>query len=51
MCGSQDTCCIATNGCPGETATTCAESCCCCPYGEMCDQSNPANGCVRVEGY
>lgn len=48
VCGTELSCCQATNGCPGETATSCAESCCCCPYGEVCDRDNPANGCVRA---
>lgn len=45
-CGTESSCCVATNGCPSETATSCAETCCCCPYGYICDQQNPANGCV-----
>lgn len=48
FCGDPNSCCVATNGCPGETATSCAETCCCCPYGQICDQSNHANGCVSV---
>lgn len=46
VCGNQNSCCVATNGCPGETATSCAETCCCCPYGYVCDRTNPARGCV-----
>ena len=45
-CGTEASCCVATNGCPSETATSCGETCCCCPYGYICDQQNPANGCV-----
>jgi hypothetical protein len=45
-CGDESSCCIATNGCPSETATSCGETCCCCPYGYRCDQSDHANGCV-----
>lgn len=46
MCGQALSCCQATNGCPGETASSCASSCCCCPYGQVCDRANPARGCV-----
>ena len=49
-CGNQDSCCVQTRGCPGETATSCAETCCCCPYGQVCDPVNWWNGCIWV-GY
>ena len=45
-CGDQSSCCVRTNGCASETATSCGDTCCCCPYGQICDRSNPANGCV-----
>jgi len=45
-CGDESSCCVRTNGCPSETATSCGGTCCCCPYGQICDPSNPANGCV-----
>lgn len=36
-----NTCCVGSNDCPTEGAYTCADSptCCCCGYGEVCDQS------------
>jgi hypothetical protein len=46
MCRSAGSCCQVTNGCPGETGSSCAESCCCCPYGMACDRVNPGRGCV-----
>jgi hypothetical protein len=46
MCGQAQSCCQVTNGCPGETASSCASSCCCCPYGQVCDRANPARGCI-----
>jgi len=46
MCGNEQSCCQVTNGCPGETGTSCAASCCCCPYGQACDRANPGRGCV-----
>lgn len=49
MCNTESSCCLSTNGCPGETGTSCAETCCCCPLNMICDRSNPANGCVRVQ--
>ncbi|MBI4611880.1 MAG: hypothetical protein HY726_23055 [Candidatus Rokubacteria bacterium] len=30
------TCCIQSGGCPGETGTSCASTCCCCPEGQRC---------------
>ena len=45
MCQPQS-CCQVTNGCPGETGSSCAGSCCCCPYGQACDRVNPGRGCV-----
>lgn len=45
-CGSEVHCCEATQGCPAETGSSCAETCCCCPYGMVCDRTNYANGCV-----
>jgi len=45
MCGAQS-CCQVTNGCPGETGSTCGGTCCCCPFGQACDRVNPGRGCV-----
>lgn len=45
MCGAQS-CCQVTNGCPGETGSSCASSCCCCPNGQACDRVNPGRGCI-----
>lgn len=53
ICGEQSSCCQATNGCPGESGTECSAECCCCDFGEVCDQGNFSNGCVaaaRVTG-
>jgi hypothetical protein len=36
ICGDESSCCIATQGCPGETGDSCADSCCCCPGGMAC---------------
>jgi len=49
MCGTESSCCLSTNGCPGETGTSCAKTCCCCPVNMICDRKNPANGCIRVK--
>ena len=46
MCGAAKSCCQVTNGCPGETGSSCAATCCCCPYGQVCDRSNPGRGCI-----
>ena len=48
MCGQAQSCCQATNGCPGETGSSCASSCCCCPYGQVCDRANPGRGCISA---
>lgn len=45
-CGGDASCCIATQGCPLETATTCAQTCCCCPYGQTCSPLAWSTGCV-----
>jgi hypothetical protein len=45
-CAEQGSCCITTNGCPGETATACGETCCCCPFGQKCSSDHSA-GCVN----
>lgn len=45
-CQNSQSCCVVTGGCPGETATACAETCCCCPYGQVCDRDNFWNGCI-----
>jgi hypothetical protein len=45
-CSGGASCCIATQGCPAETATSCAQTCCCCPYGQVCDQGSWSHGCV-----
>lgn len=47
-CSSRQSCCIVTNGCPGETAYECAENCCCCPLHQVCDRVNLWNGCITV---
>lgn len=44
ICGNQDSCCVATAGCPGETGSDCADSCCCCPGGQACC-ADPTQGC------
>ena len=46
VCGEASSCCIATNGCPNETATSCATECCCCGIGETCNQGDFAAGCA-----
>lgn len=46
LCGSEVSCCIATNGCPEETGSSCGSTCCCCGAGEACDAGTPSNGCV-----
>jgi hypothetical protein len=46
VCSDQGQCCVATNGCPGETGAGCGDGCCCCPSGQACSQSNPSIGCV-----
>ena len=45
-CGEASSCCIATNGCPNETSTSCASECCCCGLGETCNQGDFAAGCA-----
>ena len=47
-CQSQGSCCITTNGCPGETATACGATCCCCPYGEKCSATHSL-GCAASQ--
>jgi hypothetical protein len=44
VCADQGNCCIATLGCPGETGSSCATTCCCCPFAQACCP-NPADGC------
>jgi hypothetical protein len=46
MCGDDVSCCVATQGCPGETGSDCADTCCCCPYGMVCDRNDFTNGCI-----
>lgn len=48
LCNTPRSCCQVTNGCPGETGSSCASSCCCCPWGQVCDRTNPARGCVAA---
>lgn len=48
LCSTPRSCCQVTNGCPGETGTSCASSCCCCPLNQVCDRTNPARGCVAA---
>jgi hypothetical protein len=48
LCGQADSCCVATRGCPGETGSSCASSCCCCGYGQACNQSDWASGCAAA---
>lgn len=45
-CGDETSCCVATQGCPAETGSSCAETCCCCPYGQVCDRTDFSRGCV-----
>ncbi|MCX7823505.1 MAG: hypothetical protein N2260_08730 [Syntrophobacterales bacterium] len=47
-CQSAQSCCVLTRGCPGETASQCAQTCCCCPYGQVCDRVNLFRGCITV---
>lgn len=35
-CGDAQNCCVATQGCPSETGTSCALTCCCCPLFQAC---------------
>ncbi len=35
-CGDTQNCCVATQGCPSETGTSCALTCCCCPLFQAC---------------
>jgi hypothetical protein len=44
-CSTPSSCCITTNGCPGETGAVCGATCCCCPLGAFCS-TNLAAGCV-----
>lgn len=46
VCGDPTHCCVATQGCPAETGSSCAETCCCCPYGQVCDREDFSRGCV-----
>jgi hypothetical protein len=36
MCYDPTSCCQATQGCPGETGSSCGGTCCCCGAGEAC---------------
>lgn len=47
MCNSQTGCCVATNGCPSETGSSCDSTCCCCPGGQRCCP-DPSQGCCAV---
>ncbi|MGC8719925.1 MAG: LDL receptor domain-containing protein [Thermodesulforhabdaceae bacterium] len=47
-CGDPSSCCVVTQGCPGETAYNCADNCCCCPLYQVCDRNNFYNGCIVV---
>jgi hypothetical protein len=49
FCNNDTTCCVATKGCPGETGSSCADTCCCCPYGQVCDRQNFSNGCISAQ--
>jgi hypothetical protein len=44
ICNNPTSCCEATMGCPGETGSDCAATCCCCPGGQACC-ANGADGC------
>lgn len=46
LCGNQESCCVATRGCPGETGSLCGQGCCCCPYAQACNQSDWRAGCM-----
>lgn len=36
LCENEGACCRATLGCPGETGSDCADTCCCCPDDQAC---------------
>jgi hypothetical protein len=44
ICDTPGACCVATMGCPGETGSSCAETCCCCPANQRCCE-DPTLGC------
>ena len=46
LCNSEAGCCAASGGCPGETGANCAQTCCCCPVGQVC--SPDFSGCTSV---
>ncbi len=46
---TQGSCCVESNGCPGETGTSCGAGCCCCGPGQRCS-ADTRLGCTFV-GY
>lgn len=48
-----NTCCVANNNCPSETATSCPGDCCCCGLGEVCGTGQVcgfvSDGSTRVD--
>lgn len=46
---TQGSCCVESNGCPGETGTACGAGCCCCGPGQRCSADTKL-GCTFV-GY
>ncbi len=48
ICTAEVLCCIASNGCPMESAGSCAPTCCCCGANQQCDQDDFLNGCQAI---
>lgn len=46
---TQGSCCVESNGCPGETGSSCGAGCCCCGPGQRCS-ADVRLGCTFV-GY
>lgn len=46
---TQGSCCVESNGCPGETGSACGSGCCCCGPGQRCSADTKL-GCTFV-GY
>jgi hypothetical protein len=47
VCLNENSCCVATKGCPGETGGNCAAGCCCCPSAQACC-ADPSQGCCAA---
>lgn len=45
-CGTNERCCVRTNGCVEETGSSCGRTCCCCPVGAKCCP-DPKDGCCN----